>query len=136
MQLTILFDPPYWIGLLEDERDGRLYAARYIFGAEPSDPEVYDFVLHHLPELCQQMQVGLPIETRDAKHANPKRVQRDIRRELRQVGITTKAQEAMRLQYEANKHERQLQSRAQREAERAHKRAAAREKAKARHKGH
>ena len=100
MRLTILFDSPYWIGLLEDERDGLLYAARYIFGAEPSDQEVYQFVLHDLLSLTAQMTVGIPFEQNLQRHVNPKRMQREVRRELAQAGITSKAQEAMRLQIE------------------------------------
>ncbi|HEX2905925.1 MAG TPA: YjdF family protein [Phototrophicaceae bacterium] len=137
MRLTILFDPPYWVGLLEDERDGYLYAARHIFGAEPSDQEVYAFIQTDFVRLCQQMTVGVPIsETAAPRHINPKRRQREVRRELSQLGIATKAQEALRLQLEHHKHERQQENREEREAQQTYKRALAREKAKARHKGH
>ncbi len=49
--------------------------------------------------------------------------------------ITSKAQEAMRLQIEQNKHESVQMSREQREALRLYKREIVRKKAKARHKG-
>ncbi len=136
MRLTILFDSPYWIGLLEDERDGFLYAARYIFGAEPSDQQVYAFVQHDLLDLTAQMTVGLPIETAERHPVNPKRMQREVRRELSQTGVTTKAQEAMRLQIESRKRIRREDKREQRDALRDHKRAVAREKARAKHRGH
>ncbi len=135
MRLTILFDSPYWIGLLEDERDGLLYAARYIFGAEPSDQEVYQFVQRDLLSLTAQMSVGIPFEQNPHRQVNPKRMQREVRRELAQAGITSKAQEAMRLQIETNKQQRQQQNRAERDALRDYKRTVAREKAKARHRG-
>jgi hypothetical protein len=135
MKLTILFDAPYWIGLLEDERDGCLYVARHIFGAEPSDPEVYEFIQRDFAPLCRQMTVGVPIESSSQRHVNPKRKQREVRRELAQAGISTRSQDAIRLQLEQNKQERRQESRQQREEHKAYKRAVAREKAKARHKG-
>jgi hypothetical protein len=71
MRLTIYFESPYWIGLLEEERDGLLYVGRHIFGTEPSDAQVYDFVLHELTALQARMTVGLPIESDKAWHINP-----------------------------------------------------------------
>src|ERR1044071_6956273 len=99
MRLTILFDPPYWIGLLETESDGLLYAARHIFGAEPSDPEVYAFVQNDLLPLMRSMTVGLPIDSGSKpRYINPKRLQRDIRREVMRTDIPNKAHESIRLQ--------------------------------------
>jgi hypothetical protein len=136
MRLTILFDSPYWIGLLELERDGLLYAAKYIFGAEPSDTEVFEFVQCDLLNLQARMTVGLPIDDRQADHpVNPKRIQREVRRTLAEQGITSKAHEAMRLQLESVKQFRATISKEQREAERAYKREVAQSKAKARHRG-
>ena len=137
MRLTILFDPPYWIGLIEAETDGLLYAARYIFGAEPCDPEVYAFVQHDLLPLMRTMTVGLPIDSAaKPRRINPKRMQRDIRREVLRTDVPSKAHEAMRLQIEANTQERLTVSHAERDAKRQHKRDLAAAKAKAKHKGH
>lgn len=137
MRLTILFDPPYWIGLLEAESDGLLYAVRHIFGAEPSDAEVYAFVQRDLIPLMRSMTVGIPVdEGATSRHINPKRMQREMRREVLREGISSKAHEAMRLQIEANVQERHVISRAERDAQRQHKRDVAAAKAKAKHKGH
>ena len=137
MRFTILFDPPYWIGLLETESDGLLYAARHIFGAEPSDPEVYAFVQHDLLPLMRSMTVGLPIDlAATPHHINPKRMQRVMRREVLRTDVPSKSHEAMRLQIEANTQARLTITRAQRDTERQHKRDVAAAKAKAKHKGH
>jgi hypothetical protein len=135
MRLTIYFESPYWIGLLEESRDGLLYVGRHIFGAEPSDAEVYDFVLHELAALQARMTVGVPIELDSARRINPKRAARELRRELAHGNITSKAQEAMRLQLEANKMEHQQESRQERNALRDYKREVARARAKAKHRG-
>ena len=137
MRLTILFDSPYWIGLLEVERDGCLYAARHIFGSEPSDQEVYQFVQRDLLQLQARMTTGVRVDQDGAyRRLNPKRVQREVRQQIAEEGIPNKAHEAMRLQIEQNKFQSTQVSREQRDALREHKREVAREKLRARHRGH
>ncbi len=135
MRLTILFDHPYWIGLLEDERDGCLYAARHIFGAEPSDQQVYEFVLRNAVELFARMTVGVPIEAQTEQRVGYKRMIREARRATAERGLSTQAQAAIKQQIEANKQVRRQVSREEREAERERKREIARQKAKEKHRG-
>jgi hypothetical protein len=135
MQLTILFQDPYWVGILESIRDEHLYVVRYIFGSEPSDAEVYEMIQHHWRELMGRMTVGLPIEMPAERPTNPKRRQREIRQAIAAHGLSTKAQEAMRLQIEMGKQMRKDDQRADREALKAYKRDRAVEKAKAKHRG-
>lgn len=135
MRLTILFETPYWIGVLEDERDGYLYAARYIFGAEPSMQLVYAVIQREWTALCARMTVGVPIDQTQQTHVNPKRMQREVRREQEQQGVTSKAHEALRLQIEQGKQTRREKSRQERDAERAYRRERERAKAKAKHRG-
>jgi hypothetical protein len=136
MHLTILFDHPYWIGLLEDERDGCLYAARHIFGAEPSDQQVYEFVLREASILFARMTTGIAIESGKKHAVGYKRMIREARRSIEDRGISMQAQAAIRQQIEANKQVRQQTSRAAREAERKRKREIARQKAQEKHRGH
>lgn len=136
MRLTILFDSPYYVAVVEDERDGLLYAARHIFGAEPSDQLVYEFVQRDLLPLTRNMTVGVPVETRTTAPVNPKRRLREVRRALAERGVTSAAHEAMCAQIEQNQRARQQDSRADREAHRRHVREVAAEKARAKHRGH
>jgi len=55
-------------------------------------------------------------EKPDAK-VNPKRIQREIKKQLETQGIGTKSQQALKLQHEENKIIRNEKSREQREAE-------------------
>lgn len=136
MRLTILFESPFWIGLIEIERDGCLYAARYIFGAEPNSETVYAFVQDELVSILNGMTTGIPVETAPVeKHVNPKRRQREIQREMAQSGVSSKAHEAMRLQLEQNKRERQGESRQQRDEQRLYVYERRREKARKKHRG-
>jgi hypothetical protein len=136
MQLTIFFDSPFWVGVLEEQRGDMVFAARYVFGAEPSAERVYEFVLTELDALRAQMTTGVPAEQTRRKRINPKRMQRAIRREMQEQGVTRKAHEAMRLQYEQNQQTRRESTRAEREAERKRKRRLKREKAREKHRGH
>lgn len=43
--ITVLFEEPFWIGILERKIDGKLSVCKVIFGAEPKDYEVYEFLL-------------------------------------------------------------------------------------------
>lgn len=60
----------------------------------------------------------------DVKEAgrNPKRVQREVRKQVENTGIGTKSQQALKLQQEQLKTERKTVSREQREAEKQQKR--------------
>ena len=40
---TIYFDGQFWCALIERCAGGRLYAGRYVFGAEPSNPELLNW---------------------------------------------------------------------------------------------
>ena len=72
IQATIFFDQRYWVGTFE-RTDKKGYAvARHIFGKEPADQEVLDFVLTQY----QTLQFGNPKELiLKIKRMNPKRVE-------------------------------------------------------------
>lgn len=51
-RFTVLFQPPFWVGIGERWTQEGYQAARVVFGAEPSDAQVYQWVLtswHSLP---------------------------------------------------------------------------------------
>lgn len=132
--LTVLFDPPFWIGLFERESGGRYEACRVVFGAEPRDFEVYTYILEHYDRL--DFSPGLPAETAPEREINPKRAQRLARRQTRRTGVGTKAQQALQLQREQNKTQRRALSREAREAEEARRLRLRQEKRKEKHRGH
>ena len=63
------------------------------------------------------------------------KMQREINNQLQDRGIGTKAQQALKLQHEQNKLERETKSREQREAEKERQYALRQEKKKAKHRG-
>ena len=74
------------------------------FGAEPKEYEVYAFVL----KTWSRWQFSPAVEAQGwaARQSNPKRRQREIRRQLQSSGVGTKAQQALQLQREARRAER------------------------------
>ncbi len=137
MQLTLRFENPFYVGILEQERDGMLFAARHVFGAEPSNEVVYAWVLAEAGALCQRMTAGVALDAADApRRINPKRLQREIRRALEAPATSTKAQEALRLQLEANKQTRQDDRQANHAADQDRRWRLHREKTRQKRRGH
>ena len=113
-KLTVFFEEPFWVGVFERVSEGRLSVCKVTFGAEPKDYEVYDFVLKNYYRLRFS-----PAVATDVKEAgrNPKRVQREVQKQVQNTGIGTKSQQALKLQQEQLKIERKIVCREQREAE-------------------
>lgn len=135
MKLSVLFESPFWIALLENNHDGLLYVARHVFGSEPGSEIVYEFVKStEYQDLVDRMTVGLSIETKEQR-INPKRLRRQIQKEKERTGISNQSREVMRLQQEENKKERQITSKLERVAQRNYKRELAKQKKKQKHRG-
>lgn len=131
--LTILFEAPFWIGLYERFDEKKYAVCKIPFGAEPKDYEVYDFLLRHWNRLT--FSPPLKTEKMEERHNNPKRVQREINRQLQDRGMGTKAQQALKLQQEQNKMERKTRSKEQKEAEAERQFLLRQEQKKAKHRG-
>ena len=83
-KLSVFFDEPFWVGVFERIEDGKLSVAKVTFGAEPKDYEVYDFVLKHYYNLQFSPAVEVAVAE---KHINPKRIQREIKKQMSNTGI-------------------------------------------------
>lgn len=113
-KLSVFYDEPFWVGVFERIEDGKLSVAKVTFGAEPKDYEVYDFVLKHYYNLQFSPAVEVAVAE---KHINPKRMQREIKKQMSNTGIGTKSQQALKLQHEQYKTERKKKNREQKQAE-------------------
>lgn len=100
-KLVVYFEDPFWVGVFERIEDGKLSVCKVTFGAEPKDYEVKRFIqtmyykLNFSPAVVQDKIVK--------EHVNPKRMQRIVNKQLDNVGIGTKSQQALKLQYEQMK---------------------------------
>lgn len=104
IKLTVFFDEPFWVGVFERIDDGLLQTARVVFGSEPKDYEVYDYILKNMTSL--KFSLPIPVNQPQESRINPKRLQRMIHKEVESKGIGTKAQLAIKQEIEARKLER------------------------------
>lgn len=132
-KLTVFFENPFWVGVFEVIANGKLSAAKITFGAEPRDCEVYDFILKHYYNL--QFSPAVTVDA-DEKHINPKRMQREIKKQMTDIGVGTKSQQALKLQYEQFKTECKKKSREQKQEEKDRLFELKQLKKREKHKGH
>ena len=112
-KLIIFFEDPFWVGIFQRVSEGELTACKVTFGGEPRDQEVYQFVLDHYAAL--RYSPGVAAEQKP-QAKNPKRRQRQVRKETRPTGTGTKSQQALQLQREAGKESRKAAARENQEA--------------------
>lgn len=137
VKATIFFEKRFWVGTFERTDKEGYAVARHIFGGEPSDPEIHEFVLNHYVEL----KFGEPKELSIQIHRmNPKRVQREVAKEMEKMKETSKpstlAQDYMREEIEKKKKEKKQISRAEKEARKEEQFTLKQEKRKEKHRGH
>ena len=117
-RLTVFFEDPFWVGVYERADRGGLEACRVVFGEEPKDYEVYDFFTSHWSSL--EFSPPVAGDLRDGRKVNPKRMQREIQKAVSGGGVGTKAQQALKLQYEQSKagHKAEARKRTEEEKDR------------------
>ncbi|MCH9613339.1 MAG: hypothetical protein SP1CHLAM54_03380 [Chlamydiia bacterium] len=104
IKATIYLEKAYFVGSFERTDKGGYTVARHIFGGEPSDQDVYDFVLEHYHTLNFGPKKTFELTI---KRVNPKRLQREVKKEMERVKKESKpstlAQDYMREELERNK---------------------------------
>jgi hypothetical protein len=133
-KLTVYFDDPFWVGVFERDDETGFRVSRVVFGSEPTDAELYEYIQREYSHI----DFGKPLknQVKIVRKKNFKRMQREVRKEAYEEGVGTKAQQAMKLQTELNKKERQVISRERQEAEKAMKFKLKQEKKKEKRRGH
>jgi hypothetical protein len=133
-KLTVYFDDPFWVGVFEREDETGYRVCRVVFGPEPTDAELHEYVRQEYMHLS----FGQPIQNqiKMVRRKNFKRMQREVREQVYEEGVCTKAQLAMKLNMELNRKERQVKSREELEREKALKFEIRQEKKKEKHRGH
>ena len=107
--LTVLFEDPFWVGIYQRTGGGTCQVCRIVFGGEPKDYEVYEFLLKNWQKL--QFSPPVPVERAAERRINPKRMQRKARKQMQSTGIGTRSQQALKLQQEQFKQERKARTR-------------------------
>ena len=150
-QFTLYFDGRFWVGVLEHHelRHGgdaisraiTVRAARHVFGAEPSDAELYDFLLTHGGALIDRAAASPPVpaprsvDSSSTPRPNPKRAARQAAKEAARARPSTAAQAALAAAREETA-TRTSRDRSRRRRQKADEEwARRRERAKRRHRG-
>ena len=99
-RLTVFFFFFFFFGIFERIENRKLSVAKVTFGAEPKDYEVLEFINRNYYHL--QFSPAVETIVKDTKK-NPKRAQREAKKQTLETGIGTKSQQALKLQQEQNK---------------------------------
>lgn len=132
-KLQVFFEEPFWIGVFERVEDEKLAVCKVTFGAEPKNYEVLEFILKNYDKLKFSPTVEANVKVKE--RINPKRLQRAIKRQVQEVGIGTKSQQALQLLQQQNKLERKSRSHEQKEFEKQFQFDLKQQKKKEKHKG-
>ena len=112
-KLTVYFEEPFWVGVFERIEDGKLSVAKVIFGAEPKDYEVQEYIQQYYFSL--KFSPAVETVVKDIKR-NPKRMQRSAKKQMLETGIGTKSQQA--LKYNRNRTNRSVKKKNERKKRR------------------
>ena len=114
-RFTVLFQPPFWVGIGERWEADSYSAARVVFGAEPTDAQL----LQWLDKEWHRLRFSPAAEGKRPfkEHSNPKRALREARAATQVQRISTRAQEALSRQREQDGLSRKVQNRHKRQEE-------------------
>lgn len=130
--LTVFFDGQFWVGVFENIIDGKLSVCKVTFGAEPKNSDVLDFVTKNYLKLKFSPEIAVTVRKTSK---NPKRLQREAKKQLQTYGVGTKSQQALKLQQELVRTERHNVRKENREKEKQYQFELKQQKKKAKHKG-
>ena len=131
-KLTVFFENPFWVGIFENFENDNLSVCKVTFGSEPKEYEIYDFILKKFYNLRFSNEMKSNFRE---KAKNPKRRQREIKKELQSKKFFKKSEEILKLQYEENKKERKIKTKQEEELEKQRKFLLKQEKKKKKHRG-
>lgn len=133
VKLTVYFENPFWVGIFERSIDGKLSVCKVTFGAEPKDNQILEFIFHNYNKLLYSSEVIC--ESYVNEKINSKRIQRNIKKQCRKIGVGTKSQQVLKLQQEENKQARKIKKKKLKEIEKEEKYALRKKKKREKHKG-
>jgi hypothetical protein len=99
---TIFFEDPFWVGYLERTLDGKQFCGRIVFGKEPSNAELIEFLLYRFHEISLYPSTGESVHS-VPHQATYKRSIRESKKTMKARGGLTKAREVVQEQYRERK---------------------------------
>lgn len=137
VKLTVLFEQTFWIGIFSVDYDGYYKVGKHIFGSEPKDCEIYDLILKEYYNINFSRTFEDTLDHKNSeKKMNPKRLQRMVKKEVKEIGIGTKSQIAINAEREAHKMEKKVFNRKKMEEQKRLEYEKKQEKKKQKKRGH
>jgi DUF2992 family protein len=127
---TVYFDGQFWVGVLELHGPDGVRAARHIFGPEPTNPELLQFAGGGEFDRLARLALASPAVPSSQRALSWKRVLKNL-----DQPVGTAAQRAMKASVAARAVSGKVARRKRVEEEKEWRRALARAKAKAKHRG-
>jgi hypothetical protein len=133
-KMTVLYESPFWVGIFERMESGKYQAARFVFGAEPTEPQLLQFALTDF--LSLQFSQSAHNTAVDEPSVNFKRRMREIKKQMDKPAGSTRAQQVIKQEYEAHAAEREINHRDERDADEERKFQLKQVKRAEKHRGH
>jgi hypothetical protein len=130
----VTFEDPFWVGIIKIEDNNKIRIARWIFGSEPSEAEIYDFLYNDYDKLkFHEVQTD---KVNKEYYKSPKRIQKEIR-QIKQKGVNLKkSYDIIKKQYESMKTEKKKNKKIKKQEKEVQKFQLKQEKKKQKHRGH
>lgn len=133
-KLTVIFESLFWVGIFERIESNSYQAARVVFGPEPTDPQLLEFALTVFSTLRFSQPVRI-IETPQYE-VNFKRRMREVKKHMAIPAGATRAQQAIKQEYELQARIREAGHREERDTEEERKFRLRQAKRGEKHRGH
>jgi len=130
--LTVYFEDGFWHGLFEQEYEGTYQVCRVTFGQEPKEDEILKLLQTQFVRLSFSPEATVK---QHVKIKNPKRLQRVVKKQVKQ-NVSSKSQELLQLQHEERKKHSKQQSSLQKQLLKQEKFERKQQKRREKHKGH
>lgn len=101
--MTVFYEGPFRVGVFVRVENVKLYVAKVTFGSVPSDKEKFEFIKNYYHKLQFSPEVDAKVKP---EIKNPKRKLKEAKKDIRQKGIETKVQEALKKQHEELKEQK------------------------------
>ncbi|MFA9462710.1 MAG: YjdF family protein [Velocimicrobium sp.] len=131
--LRLLFEDPFWIAIFEKRQEGKLSVCKVTFGAEPKDYEINEFI--HACYYNLRFSPSVDDEAEGKEKVNPKRRQREVKKQLKNTSLGTRSQQALKLQQEEGKLKRKALGKKRSEEKKEFQFVLKQQKRKEKHKG-
>lgn len=103
-KLFVYFEEPFWVLVFERETKEGLSSCKVTFGSEPKEYDIKEFIERNYYNLTFSPAVF--IEKKKRLATNPKRMQRQIQKQMNAPLVGTKSMQALKQLQEAKKVER------------------------------